>query len=86
MLLIGLDTSAVFMWCCIVWGSVSVWSAGGLTLVNRLQSFRRCKAVCSSFSGQLHSGEGTLFLFIEVGAETAVVCQELCKDIVWPEG
>jgi hypothetical protein len=48
----------VFMWCCIIWGSVSVWNAGGLTLVNRLQSFRRCKAVCSSFLGQLHSGEG----------------------------
>jgi hypothetical protein len=46
-MLIRLDTSAVFMWCCIIWGSVSVRNAGGLTLVNRLQSFRRCKAVCS---------------------------------------
>jgi hypothetical protein len=61
-MLIRLDTSAVFMWCCITWGSVSVWNPGGLTLVNRLQSFRRCRAVCSSFSGQLHSGEGAFFL------------------------
>jgi hypothetical protein len=62
MMLIRLDTSAVFMWCCIIWGSVSVWNAGVLTLVNRLQSFRRCRAVCSSFSGQLRSGDGAFFL------------------------
>ena len=62
MLLIRLDTSLVFMWCCIIWGSVSVWNAAGLTLVNRLQSFRRWRAVCSSISGQLHSGEDALDL------------------------
>ena len=62
MLLIRLDTALVFMWCCIIWGSVSVWNVAGLTLVNRLQSFRRWRAVCSSISGQLHSGEDVFVL------------------------
>ena len=40
MLLISLDTSAVFMWYCIIWGSGRFWNTAGLSLVNRLQSVK----------------------------------------------
>ena len=62
MLLISLHTSAVFMWYCIIWGRGIFRNAAGLSLVNRLQSVRRCWAICSAFSGQLHSGEDAFFL------------------------
>ena len=49
MFLISLDTSAVFMWCCIIRGSGSFRNTAGLSLVNRLHSVKRCWAVCSAF-------------------------------------
>jgi hypothetical protein len=52
----------VFMSYCIIRGRGSFRNTAGLSLENRLQSVMRCRAVCSSFSGQLHSGVGTFFL------------------------
>jgi hypothetical protein len=76
MSLIRLDTALVFMRCCIIWGSVSVWNATGLTLVNRLQSYRRWRAVCSSISGQLHSGEDAF------GSSDVLLVCEICSIVL----
>jgi hypothetical protein len=46
------------MWYWIIWGRGSFRNTTGLSLENRLQSVMRCRAVCSAFSGQLHSGVG----------------------------
>ena len=48
----------MFMWYCIIWGRRSFRNTAGLSLENKLQSVMRCRAVCSAFSGQLHSGVG----------------------------
>ena len=85
MFLISLDTSAVFMWCCIIRGSASFRNNAGFPLVNGLHSVKRCWAVCSVFSGQLHSGMYA-FPFYRFMSGTVLVCQELCKDVVWTEG
>jgi hypothetical protein len=57
-----LDTSAVFMLCCVIRGSGSFGNTVCLSLVNRLQPLKRRWAICSAFSGQLHSGVGVFFL------------------------
>jgi hypothetical protein len=60
---ISLDISALFMWCCNIMGSGSFRNTAGLSLVNRLHSLKRCWAVCSAFSGQLHRGVGAFLFF-----------------------
>jgi len=41
-------------------------NTAGLSLENRLQSVMRCRAVCSTFSGQLHSGVGSCNLIMVI--------------------
>ena len=81
MFLISMDTSAVFMWCCIIRGSGSFRNTASLSLVNRLHSVKRCWAVCSAFSGQLHSGVGALFLLWRYERKQPWFVRNCCREL-----
>jgi hypothetical protein len=52
----------VFMWYFRMRGKGRIRSIAGRSLGNRLHSVMRCWAICSAFSGPLHSGVARGFL------------------------
>jgi len=69
------------MWCCIIRGSGSFRNTASLSLVNRLHSVKRCWAVCSAFSGQLHSGVGALFLLWRYERKQPWFVRNCCREL-----